>query len=488
MSFIEGMPVAASIRPMYNTGTLIDIPGGTYYFGKNGNSVLNGGISLINGIIGPQNSFKSAIAQELHLGLCNNYIGAKAIIYETEGSSGYHRIQKVAKRKPNLAHLEIDEYNTDRVVVSESQDILLDNFWELIKKHAAVRRNDKTIKNQETAFSDPNGKPVMVAAPIVVCIDSFSEATGEDNEKKFIDKAKVGSSETNMLYMAQGKVKAQIIAQSINLFARAGMIFMSVGHVGKEIQMDAYAPPPQKLSFARRGGKIKGITEKYESINNHLLEIFSGSKLINSSSDKSAKYPLNEFDRDDKTTDLMRIHAVHTRNKHGSSGASYTFIFSQTEGLQYELTDFYYLREEHDAYGFNGNKHNYELDLLPEVKLSRTTIRKKIKTDRRVGRALQITREMRQMYDYWPNLEEKYRCTPKELYDDIKKKGYDWDILLNTRGYWTFENTKYYHDPELSTLDLLRIRAGEYHPYWLGEDKKTVNWDKLDITTWSPDN
>ena len=67
-------------------------------------------------------------------------------------------------------------------------------------------------------------------------------------------------------------------------------------------------------------------------------------------------------------------------------------------------------------------------------------------------------------------------CTPAELYEDLKKKGYDWNILLNTRGWWTIENDKHLI-PFLSTRDLLNMRAGTYHPYWLEDDKKTIKKD-----------
>ena len=56
-------------------------------------------------------------------------------------------------------------------------------------------------------------------------------------------------------------------------------------------------------------------------------------------------------------------------------------------------------------------------------------------------------------------------CTPKELYDALIQKGYDWNRLLETRGYWTFNNEQQAL-PFLSTMDLLRMRVGLYHPYW----------------------
>ena len=80
---------------------------------------------------------------------------------------------------------------------------------------------------------------------------------------------------------------------------------------------------------------------------------------------------------------------------------------------------------------------------------------------------MEITNEMCWINNIWKDLPEGLMCTPKELYEDLKAKGYDWNTLLeNTRGYWTFDND---NQPLqfLSTMDLLNMRAGTYHPYWM---------------------
>jgi hypothetical protein len=61
----------------------------------------------------------------------------------------------------------------------------------------------------------------------------------------------------------------------------------------------------------------------------------------------------------------------------------------------------------------------------------------------------------------------KYKCTPAELYRDIIALGYDWKILFNTRPHWVFIKDENKELPFLSTLDLLKMRIGEYVPYWL---------------------
>ena len=134
------------------------------------------------------------------------------------------------------------------------------------------------------------------------------------------------------------------------------------------------------------------------------------------------------------------------------------------------MTEFHYIKSC-NRFGLGGNDRNYYLELIPDVKLSRTTIRQKTESDMKLRRAMNITSEMCQIYNYM-SLDQKYKCTPAQLYQELKDKGYDWDLILSkTRGWWTLigehEDTYF-----LSTMDLLRMRIGEYVPYWYPEKDK----------------
>ena len=109
---------------------------------------------------------------------------------------------------------------------------------------------------------------------------------------------------------------------------------------------------------------------------------------------------------------------------------------------------------------------------MPDVTLSRTTIRTKINESKQLRRAINIASEMQQLGLYLGNhpYVREAMCTPKELYEDIKALGYDWDMLLRTREYWTI-NQYDNKVPYLNTLDLMRMRIGKYTPYFLNEDK-----------------
>ncbi|MNY30504.1 hypothetical protein D3C86_1646150 [compost metagenome] len=102
--------------------------------------------------------------------------------------------------------------------------------------------------------------------------------------------------------------------------------------------------------------------------------------------------------------------------------------------------------------------------------MQRTTVRGKIRDNPRLQRAMEITSELCQMENLGFIQARGYLMDPKDLYTKIKELGYDWDEILDTRGYWDFEennNPKHF----LSTLDILRMAKGEYTPYWHDQKK-----------------
>jgi hypothetical protein len=276
--------------------------------------------------------------------------------------------------------------------------------------------------------------------------------------------------------MKEGAAKTQLITQLPNLSAQGGLYFFQVAHIGDRIDLDQYAPKPNSLTFSKKGKKNKGVPEKFTFINNTSYEIYDASFSRNSSSDKSAKYPKREADRNDNNKDLMEVVMVTTRNKSGPSGVAFTVFISQSEGLLPNLTMFQYLIDYGD-YGLivNGNRSTYRCVFYPDVPMSRTTVRGLLDSDYKLSRAIEIACQMRQMEMLWSDLDPELHCDPETLYNDIKALGYDWDILLDTRSYWVFIEDEGKEKPFLSTMDLLRMRKGLYRPFWYDKVAKAKN-------------
>ena len=85
---------------------------------------------------------------------------------------------------------------------------------------------------------------------------------------------------------------------------------------------------------------------------------------------------------------------------------------------------------------------------------------------------------MLQMSQYWAEhlraIDKRLlELTPATLYEKVKQNGYSWDMILDTRYWYSLDDTAH-EQLELSTLDIMRMALGTYHPFWLESDKKTI--------------
>jgi hypothetical protein len=272
--------------------------------------------------------------------------------------------------------------------------------------------------------------------------------------------------------MKEGQAKKQLLSYLPKPIQQANNYVLISAHIGKNIPMDPRAAPVKKLQFLKNNDVIKGVSDDFLFLTGVCWQCQNATPLFNDTT-KGPEYPRDSSDNMKGDTDLFLVTLVQLRSKVGPSGLIMQIIVSQQDGVLPSLTEFHYIKTN-DRYGIEGSLQNYNLELLPDVKLSRTTVRGKLDTNPQLRRAMNITSEMCQMKYLWHDLPEGLICTPKELRDDLIKTGYDWDVLLNTRGWWTYNNDKH-EIPFLSTMDLLKMRKGEYHPYWLdSKDRKTI--------------
>jgi hypothetical protein len=228
--------------------------------------------------------------------------------------------------------------------------------------------------------------------------------------------------------------------------------------------------PTKKLTEMKNGDKIKGATDDFTFLTSNIWHCYNASPFLNQGT-KGPEYPKTSKQVNEGDKDLYMVHVKLVRSKHGKTGPTVSVLVSQTEGVLPTLTEFHYLKSYGNKFGMSGNDRSYSMDLYPDVTLMRTTVREKIDNDPLLRRAINISSEMMQMYEHWFYLPPEYICTPKELYDELKNKGYDWTELLSTRSWWTVKDYEY-PIPRLTTMDLLRMRLPENHPdyykpYWM---------------------
>lgn len=459
MDFLESLKPSPTIRPQYNIGCLFDIPVGRYHTGKYGDQILNGGLAYITGICGRGNTFKTVILLFMFLRVLDRIAGSKGFGYDTEMTLVIDRLRELSIHCLNSL-LGFDFANNNRVRFTDKTVYNGTEIFEWIKTTLGQRGlKDKLFK---TPFLEKDGNPLEALMPFLVAIDSMSQFSAA-NVLKIQDDGGIGESNRNVEALRDANAKTQLLMELPTLTARNGLYVLMSAHMGDDLALDPYAPPQKKLAFLRNKLKFKNVPEKFTFLVNNCWHAFNSEVLINQST-KAPEFPRNSDDALRGDTDLQMVRIMNLRSKSGPTGLPFELIISQSDGIHVGLTEFNYIRSM-DRFGIGGHDRSYFIELCPDIGLQRTTIRTKIDENPRLQRALEITSELCQITHLWHDVPAHKLCTPKQLYEDIKAKGYDWNELLDTRGWWTYDD--YDHPiPRLTTMDLLNMRIGEYTPYW----------------------
>ena len=475
-SLFKVKPLFTEVDPhriLLNVGALLDIPTGKYVRGAKGESLMNGGLGLLTGVAGRGNTFKSTFAHYMMLSAASK-VASSGIqpymnTYDTEMNIDLTRLNGFAQRfdvfKDRDLHHEGIWSVTDKT-------IHLGNEWFVLLKD--FLRGEK-IKNKrsymfDTPFLDKDGKVLTTMFPTFGELDSISEFETADIEE-IQNKNQLGESGGNTIHMRAGLAKTRLLMELPGLCNSSAHYTIITAHVGMEGPAMAAGPgnipPPKKLQHMRQGEKLKGVTDKFFFLPSAVWQTVNAS-LFNNQTTKGPEYPKTRTDVDAGSQDLNLVTVKMLRNKSGPSGFVIPLIVSQREGILATLSEFHHIKET-GRFGLEGNNTTYKLILYPKITIQRTTVRSDIDADPLFRRAIKITADLLQIKQYYkelpfevPSVEDFY----KKLEDE-----YGWDLLLNTRDFWTFKN--YEHPvPFLSTMDMLEMYHGLYIPYWYKPKKK----------------
>ncbi len=471
---------APHIKVKLNVGALFDIPTAEFVMGTRGEMIMNGGLSPISGFTGIPNSFKTTVL-EYNMLKAVARMGRKSsgVEYDTEANKEENHVRECALAMPEFMGFDPFDPMLDdefpRMVIVDKTSYTGDEFYALFKDSMLKKQKAGEKIMVDTPFwNRKKDGAFRIMRPSTSAIDSFTAFETKD-VISMQDENDLGESGANTLHMRQGLVKQRLLMEAPRMNNGNYNYMLMTAHMGKESAMQKGAGgkdvPVTKLSTLKNGDALKGVTGYFLSITQNLWMVTSLKPLI-ADDGNGPKFPRDSSDKAKYDTDLQELTIKNLRGKSGASGMPIKILASQSEGILPELSEFYNCMEN-GRFGFEGNNINYQMALRPEVNLSRTTVRGKLKSDPLLARAVNISSELCQMQYHFRDLGDLL-CTPKELYDDIKAMGYDWDVLLQTRGWWTLIEAEPYFDPFLSILDLLRMRKGLYHPFWMEADKKTI--------------
>ncbi len=457
-----------SVKPLINIGATFDVPTGYYVTGKHGESIMNGGLGIITGIIGIGNNFKTTMEHYQSLSamdrIYTSFLTSLAT-YDTELNVHEHRLSALAEKFDSFRGKDIIGDGTWTIT---DGSIYYGNQWfEKLKEFIKIKTDNIKALTVEYPFLDRDGVNLIKGlVPSFGEVDSLSEMITED-VVKMQHENEIGESGANTMHMKLGLAKTRLFMELPNIIVPNNHYLIFTGQLGKDIPMNTGpmpAPAVKKLGFLKNGDKIKGVSDKFFFSTSNVWHNYNAVPLINQST-KTAEYPKTGIELQNFDTDLNLVSVRQLRSKTGKTGIVLEIIISQTEGVLPTLTEFHYIKNS-GRFGLGGTAINFNLELYPEVNLTRPSIRSKIDADPKLRRAINITSELCQIKEFWHDFDQDLLCDPKDLYKDLKNMGYDWNVLLETRGWWTVNNDK--HPIKfLSTLDLLKMRKGLYKPYWM---------------------
>lgn len=465
MSFTKKVKKADDIVPHFNVGALLDIPTGAPVSGLKGETIINGGVHHLTGQTGEANSAKTGVSLYQVLTVMERYPGVNLTIYDSENTLPKDRVLSQARHiAPSLIAINEDgDADLNNFALVTPSEYLGDEFYEEFKTYGEERPKLKADYVETPFFNKETKEVIKILNPEFAFIDSFS-MFGTTATKNIQDNANIGETGQNMLYMKDGLVKAQMMNELPRIVGKNGLYFVMTAQIGENRSLDPYKAPRQQLGFLKNGLKIKKVPDDYRYLMHNLWFNFAMKPLINSST-KAPEYPRNSDENNAKgDSDLQEIVIINLRGKSGASGKPMSIVYSQSEGVKASLTEFHNAKEA--KFGITNKQGKYTIDLYPDCNVGRTNIRQMLEEDYKLKTAVKLTSDLLQVKEEWRHLPANLVCDPKTLYDDIKALGYDWDVLLQTRSHWTYDQ---YTNPVpfLSIMDLLYMREGTYKPYWM---------------------
>lgn len=463
--------ISPLVRPMPQINPILDSFCGVYSKGIYGDNLMSGAGTPLILMAGKGNTFKTAFTLQLMVELFRCYLGSTICVYDTEMTFKWTRIFKLLA---TMGYDVEDLLEEGRILLTDKELYTGDAWWDIIKARCDERRAKRAKSGQVTPFLNHGDIPVKVMPYELWFLDSLTEFEAESIEELH-DKGSIDDKDQTVDYLKGNLFKARMLKQVQRYLHRGDMRLICSAHVTNQFSMEKFGPDTQQLATIPKDFKFNSVPNGASFLSDNTYFIRHAKPLTNDTT-KASEYPVDGYNKLVGDTDLMELSIINARSKSGPTGHRFNMVASQEYGIIPDLSNYHYLNSRRETgttsvFGFTEKiGHARALELHPECKMQRTNVRKILDEDPKAVRALQISVEQSIMNDYWFGLNDKYKVTSEELRAKLIEKGYDMDLILGSRRFWTFdhysdETTAKFGAP-LSTMDLLEMIHDEYVPWW----------------------
>lgn len=414
----------------FNTGSMWDLMTGNAVEGMDGKWYIMGGMSnMIMSLQGKGSTYKSTLAASLIMRTMGIYQGVQMILDDTENA-----ISRDMIRVCRMAGEFTKEDLIKRILVVPGASNDINSLFEIVKKLCATKEANRKDFIIETPILDVTTLKATVAwMPTFVFLDSLSEAFSDD-EAVLLEEGGFDDKKSKTAYMIDGNKKTLLLRTMRRYCEQYGICFVCTAHVGEMISMDG-KPVSKELQFQKQGEKTKNVGSKFKFLTGILAQ--TATPKIQQDAEYRALYPSVTGS---PGMEINEVVATIQRCKNNMGGYSFPFIISQTDGLLNTVSNFHYLKEN-GYYGFvSDNKMKQQSVWLPEITLSRNTIRQQISDNYQLRRALEISAYYLYIKKNWATntMPFDFSRTPKELYDKLNQTPGMIERILNSRSHWVY--------------------------------------------------
>ena len=437
----------------FNTGSLFDLATGYFEKGFDGKWYLNGGLGCqINGFVGRNGTFKSSLS--LGLGARTRAIYKTVqVINDQENSADQ------AKDRVEAMCEELEDRLEDAkpIWIPGGNQYYLEKFDAYVIDHCNRKREKQKDLMIETPFVDPKtGKRIQVILPTIMCIDSLTEMACLEELNKVTAGKKEGAAPLEdaaikTIYMISGNKKTMWTQIMRRRAEEYGLILIMTGHYDEKMQIDPYHPNVKETMFGKQNWVVKGVGTKFK----FLSSLYARTEAVPlQDSNGEALYA----DGLTYSKDIFEVDVNIDRCKTAVAGTTTPFICGQKDGLLNALPNYHYIRQDNFWGCTSNNKIKQQLSLVPNVTLSRNTVRSIASSTPEVRRALEITASLCYIKNNWnpENIQYDLKEDPKKIFDFLmsdKNKTLRDDILAS-RGWWSpYEEEQ----PYMSVIDIVDL-------------------------------
>ena len=444
-------------------GGVLDSVSGTYIKGWGDKWVLMAGLPVTGGfaIVGPGNSFKSTILHGMQLAAQNLIMNTTPFVlftYDTENNIQMPHLATFAAQHKYLIDKQV--LNTGFWRITDGRVVMGNTFYSGVQKFVKEKvKNTKRLQVTTPYYAADGVSQWSTMALSGFSVDSFTDFTTDETQETH-DNVELGDSKGRMVYMTQGLSKSRLLASLPRVLADGNILMGLTAHVGKNNEISngpSHLPPPKSLSTMRASDKIKGVTERFFFSMGLLYQCMKVKVLLD-----TAKFPLYPKTKElstVKSNDINEVTMKVLRSKSSQSGTFFLLIVSQRTGLNIPMSNFHNLKEN-KSYSLEGNNVHYHSVFLPDVTINRKTVWALLKENEKLQRAIEIGCDIYYILTLGLMPDETLPPEPKALYDGLIEMGYDWDLILATRGRTGF-NEEFNPVEHHSTMDLIYVLRGE---------------------------